>query len=221
MWNSVIQPQSDWMKNDELIFYLSGGMTMNRGWKIILLFLAVSVVLLLFSPVEQTLGGKIRLVYFHVTVSMAGLIAIYVAGGLGLAYLAGGNKSLGNWSAELGLWSVAVWFVGVILSIFAMQVVWGGLFWTEPLTVAALTVLVLGAGKEYLVRGGSVKLKAAANVGFALAVLLIRSNMTRVMHPVNPITASDSFAIKLFPTLMLLVALAAIFEFTRWRLKYK
>lgn len=194
---------------------------MNRGWKIILLFLAASAVLLLFSPAEQTLGGKIRLVYFHVTLSMAGLIAIYVAGGLGLAYLAIGKKTLGRWSAELGLWSVAVWFVGVILSIVAMQVVWGGLYWTEPLTVAALTVLLLGAGKEYLVRGGGLKLKAAANVGFSLAVLLVRSNLTRVMHPVNPITASDSVAIKLFPTLMLLAALAAVFEFTRWRLKYK
>lgn len=194
---------------------------MNRGWKIILLFLAASAVLLLFSPAEQTLGGKIRLVYFHVTISMAGLISIYVAGGLGLGYLAAGKKSLGRWSAELGQWAVAVWFVGVILSIVAMQVVWGGLFWTEPLTVAALTVLVLGAGKEYLVRGGSLRLKALANVGFALAVLLVRSNMTRVMHPINPITASDSLAIKLFPTLMLLVALAAIFEFTRWRLMLK
>ncbi len=194
---------------------------MTRGWKIVLLFLAASAVLLLFSPVEQTLGGKIRLVYFHVTVSMAGLIAIYAAGGLGLAYLAGGNKSLGNWSAELGLWSVAVWFVGVILSIIAMQVVWGGLYWTEPLTVAALTVLVLGAGKEYLVRGGDINFRAVANAAFAVAVLLVRSNMTRVMHPVNPITASDSPAIKFFPLLMLLAALAAIFEFTRWRLKYK
>lgn len=194
---------------------------MNRGWKIVLLFLAASAVLLLFSPVEQTLGGKIRLVYFHVTLSMAGLIAIYAAGALGLGYLASGNKPLGNWSAELGLWSVAVWFVGVVLSIIAMQVIWGGLYWTEPLTVAALTVLVLGAGKEYLVRGGGVKLKAVGNVAFAVAVLIVRSNITRVMHPVNPITASDSPAIKLFPLLMLLIAIAAIFEFTRWRLKYK
>jgi hypothetical protein len=90
--------------------------------------------------------------------------------------------------------------------------------WNEPRTVAALTMLVLGAGKELLVRGGSLRLKASAAMAFAAAVLLIRSNLTRVMHPDNPIAASESLTVKIFPLLLLLVTLATLFEFTRRRL---
>jgi len=55
-------------------------------------------------------------------------------------------------------------------------------------------------------------------MAFALAVLLIRSNLTRVMHPDSPIRASDSLSVKIFPVLLFLITLLALAEFTRRKL---
>ncbi|MBS4032391.1 MAG: hypothetical protein KGZ63_13365 [Clostridiales bacterium] len=191
---------------------------MNRGTAIILIFLVISAVLLWFAPAEQTLGQWIKLIYFHGTLSYAGLYAFYAAALLGLAYLVSSHTPLGLWSWEIGLWAVVVWFVSVALSLVSMQVVWGGLFWAEPRTIAAITMLVLGVGKEAIASGGSLKLKSGANIAFAAAVLLIRRNMGMVMHPDNPIGASDSVAVKVFPLLLLILTIVTIIEFSRWRL---
>ena len=123
---------------------------MNRGTAIILIFLIISAVLLLFAPAEQTLGQWIKLIYFHGTLSYAGLYAFYASALLGFAYLVSTRTPLGQWSQEIGLWAVVVWFVSVALSLVSMQVVWGGLYWAEPRTIAAITMLVLGTGKEVI-----------------------------------------------------------------------
>ena len=192
----------------------------KRGALIILLFLAVSFVVLSFIPAEQQLGTFIRVIIFHGILSIAGLYTIYASGLLGVLYLATGNKAFARWSRELGLISVVVWLVGTLLSFVSMQVAWGGLMWTEPRTIAAVTMVVLGAGKEYLVRSGGGRLNAFAwaNIGFAAAVLLIRQTLEFVMHPENPIGTSDSLMIRLMPMVMLGFTLLAIAEFARTRL---
>ncbi|MDW7682854.1 MAG: hypothetical protein SCK29_01895 [Bacillota bacterium] len=192
----------------------------NRGAIIILIFLAVNALVLSFIPPVQQLGSWIRLIIFHGILSIAGLYTIYAAGILGVLYLVLGNKGFGRWSGELGLISVVVWLVGTLLSFVSMQVAWGGLMWTEPRTIAAVTIVVLGLGKEYLVRsgGGKIKTFAMANLGFAAAVLLIRQTLEFVMHPDNPIGTSDSAVIRLLPMVMLGFTLLAIAQFCRWRL---
>lgn len=193
----------------------------NRGLKIVVLFFATSVLIFSFIPPEQQLGGWIRLVILHGMLSMVGLATIFAAGILGVAYLLTKQKNIGLWSREIGLNSVLFWFIGTALSLVSMQVAWGGLLWNEPYTVAALTMVVLGAGKEYLVRSGGGKLQsfALANIGYAAAVLVIRQRMVSVMHPENPIGTSESLAIRFLPFLFLGLTVLVMVELTRWRLK--
>ena len=193
----------------------------NRGSKIIILFLVASALIFAFIPPEEQLGSWIRLIILHGILSLTGLYTIYAAGILGVLYLFTKQKSVGLWSREIGLNSVLLWFVGTVLSLISMQVAWGGLLWNEPHTITALTMVVLGAGKEYLARSGGGKLRsfALANAGYAAAVLAIRQAMATGMHPDNPIGTSESLAIRLLPLLFLGITLAAMMELTRWRLK--
>lgn len=190
----------------------------NRGAIIILFFIAVSFTILSFIPPEQQLGSWIRLIIFHGILSIAGLYTIYTAGILSLVGLVFSNEKLSLWARELGLISVFVWFIGTALSFVSMQVAWGALKLDEPRTVAALTMVVLGFGKEYLIRDAALKHKSWGNLIFAAMVIPIRYVLEYGMHPENPIGRSDSAAIRLFPMLMLAFTLLMIFEFSRWRL---
>jgi hypothetical protein len=193
----------------------------NRGLKIIILFLVVSAVIFAFIPPEEQLGGWIRLIILHGILSLTGLYTIYAAGILGAIYLVTKKRSAGLWSREIGYNAILLWFIGTALSLVSMRVAWGGMLWNEPYSVAALTMALLGAGKEYLVRssGGKLRSFAFANMVFAAAMLAIRQTVVTVMHPANPIGSSDSPAIRLLPLLFLIITLATVTELTRWRLK--
>ncbi|MBS4006807.1 MAG: hypothetical protein KGZ45_00025 [Clostridium sp.] len=193
----------------------------NRRLKIIVLFLAVSVVVFAFIPPEEQLGGWIRLIILHGILSFTGLYTIYAAGILGAIYLLTNKKSAGLWSRELGYHAVLLWFVGTALSLVSMRVAWGGMMWNEPYSVAALTMALLGIGKEYLARSSGGKLRgfAFANLFFAAAMLAIRQAVVPVMHPVNPIGSSDSAAIRLLPLLFFIITLATLIELIRLRLQ--
>ncbi len=193
----------------------------NRGLKIIVLFLVTSAVILAFIPPEEQLGSWIRLIILHGILSLVGLIAIYAAGVLGIVHLVTKQRSVGLWSREIGLSAIVLWFIGTALSFVSMRVAWGGMLWNEPHMIAAVTMALLGAGKEYLVRssGGKLRSFALANLTFAAAMLVIRQVIVTVMHPVNPIGTSDSLAIRLLPLLFLIITMAAMVELTRWRLQ--
>ncbi len=190
----------------------------SNSMTLLLLTLLVAV-LLVFAPAEQTLGQALKLVYFHVTLSYAGLFAFYGAGLLGLVYLIRPKTVIGLWSRELGSAALLVWAVSVLLSLVSMQVVWGGMFWLEPLTIAAITVLFLAGGKELIVRGTGLRFTAIANAVFAAALYIIRNNLERVMHPENPIAHADNLWLKIFPLLLLLVTVAFVSEYTRGRVE--
>lgn len=193
----------------------------NRGLKIIILFLVTSAIIFALIPPEEQLGSWIRLIILHGILSLVGLIAIYAAGILGVVYLITKQRSVGLWSREIGFNSILLWFVGTALSLLSMRVAWGGMLWNEPYMVAAVTMVLLGAGKEYLARSGGGKLRsfALANLTFAAAMLTIREMVVTVMHPANPIGTSESLAIRLLPLFFLGITIVAMVELTRWRLQ--
>jgi hypothetical protein len=194
-------------------------MMKNRGAIIVLIYLAVTVFILAFIPPVEQLGNWIKLIIFHGILSVTALYAIYAAGLLGFFYLVTKKEALGHWSREVGMMSVVVWSVGTLLSFVSMQVAWGGMMW-EPRTIAAITIVALGVGKEYLVRNNGFKTRffALANVGYAVAVYTIRQTTVYIMHPENPTAQSDSILIRFLPWVMILFTALAIAELTRWRL---
>ncbi len=193
----------------------------KRGLLIILLFIILSSVVLWLAPAEQVLGHWVKLIYFHASMSYAGIYTLYVAALLGAACLVTSRTSFGLWSRELGRSALVLWFISLLLSLISMQVVWGGLLWQEPMTIAAITILLLGFGKEIICRGGTIRLHSVANMVFAAAVFFIRSGQGRLMHPDNPIRAADDNIIKILPVILLVLTMAALFEYTRWRLKMR
>ena len=192
----------------------------HKGAFMIVGYLVFSAIFLSFIPPEQQLGKWLRLIIFHGNLSVASLYLIYFTGILGVAYLVTSKAAFAYWCAELGLQSVVIWFIGTALSFVSMQVAWGGLLWNEPRTIAALTITVLGAGKEYLLRSNSAKKRAYAwaNLLFALAVVVIRYTLTSIMHPVNPIEQSESMLIRLLPTVFLVITFIFVILLASWRL---
>jgi hypothetical protein len=192
----------------------------NKSVLILLIYLAVMFLVLSFIPPVEQLGKMVRLIIFHGMLSIAGLYTIYAAGILGIMSLVTRNEALGDWSREVGLISVMVWLVGTALSAVSMQVAWGGMMW-EPRTIAAVTILVVGAGKEYLVRssGGNIRVFSLANAAFAASVIVIRQALVYLMHPENPIRQSDSPIIRLLPWIIVLFTLLTIAELARQRLR--
>lgn len=188
---------------------------------IILFFSGVTLLLLYLAPAEKTLGQWIKLIYFHSTLSYAGIYTFYASGILGLFYAALRRKPLGDWSLELGRGGLLIWAVSTALSLLSMQVIWGGLLWNEPRTIASIVILGIGLGKEFAFSGTGILIRSLSNTVFGLMVILVRSNLTRIMHPDNPIRSSESTGIRVFPFLLLVCTLAALFEFTRWRLSQK
>ncbi|UNC92274.1 hypothetical protein [Candidatus Contubernalis alkaliaceticus] len=193
----------------------------NRGITIILIFSGVTLLLLWLAPAEKTLGQWVKLIYFHSTLSYTGIYTFYAAGILGLLYASLRINFLGDWSLELGRSGLLIWAVSIVLSLISMQVIWGGLLLNEPRTIASIVLLGIGLGKEIAFSQFNTLIKSLSNTVFALIVFLILSNLTRIMHPDNPIRSSHSMAIRIYPFLLLVCTLAALFEFTRWRLSQK
>jgi hypothetical protein len=192
----------------------------NKYALILLIYLVVTFIALSFIPPVEQLGKMVRLIIFHGMLSMTGLYIIYASGLLGILYLMTKQEALGAWSREVGWISVVVWTIGTALSAVSMQLAWGGMMW-EPRTVAAVTMLLLGAGKEYLVRsnGGSTRLFAMGNAVFAFSVIVIRQALEFVFHPENPTGRSDSVIIRLLPWMLILFTVLTIAELVRQRLR--
>jgi hypothetical protein len=171
-----------------------------------LLAAGVAVTLLL-SPEDRVLGPRTKLVFLHGALILASLLLYGAAGVAALVYLFSRNDRA--YRAAAGIWTAAVAANAASLptGLYAAKVIWGGFFWHEPRVLANAVMLLLSlaiAGVALLSanRRGMALLYAGA-AGLFLA--LIRQ-AGRIMHPVNPIGSSDSWALKLsFLTLLLLV----------------
>lgn len=178
---------------------------------------ALGMALLLWlSPEDRTLGVRTRLVYLHGALIVASLLLYGTAAAAALVFLLGRNErafrvATGTWVA-----ATAVNAVSFPTGLYAARVIWGGLPWDEPrfLTNAAMllvSLLVVGVVLLSANRRGVAILYASAAGLFAV---MIRQT-GRILHPVNPIGRSDSWAIKLSFLALLLLVLALTGEALR------
>jgi hypothetical protein len=174
------------------------------------LTLAVIALVTLFAPLEQTLGSGMRLVYFHGAWVWAGMITFGLAALAGLAglLLDGGWP---GWSLALGRSGLFFWLTYLPMSLWVMQIFWGGLFldeprWRIPFAFGVVAVL-LQAGLALL---GSARLAALGNLVFGAALLWSLGRAEAVLHPDSPVFTSNSLRIKVF--FVMLVALSLLFS---------
>lgn len=170
--------------------------------------LAVILLVTALSPIEQTLGESIRIVYFHGAWVWAGLISFglaALAGLLGLVLRRGWPR----WSLALGRTGLFFWLTYLPMSLWVMQLFWGGFYfdeprWRVPFTFAVVAVL-LQAGLWLLNAPNGIT--CLGNLGFGAALWWNTLGVEAVLHPESPVMNSNSPRIQAFFAVLVLLSL--------------
>lgn len=179
------------------------------GWLVGLL--ALTGLVTLFGPVERTLGANLRLVLLHGAWVWAGKLAFALSGLAGLAGLlrSKNRPALTAWSLALGRTGLAFWVTYLPISLWVMQLNWGGLFFDEPRWrvpfAFGVAALLLQAGLAVLRIDW---LACVANLIFGAALWAALGGAATVLHPDSPIFHGDSTWIQLTYIILLSLLLA-------------
>ncbi len=181
------------------------------AWALLGGILVVAAAMLWLAPAEATIGEGIRIVYVHVALIWAGMLLLLLAGILGLIVLLGGRPAPAVWMHLLSWAGLGFFAAGVITSLAAEIVNWGGIAWREPRTAANLNLLALAVivrvASSWLTRP---RVQGLLNVVLALAVIWTTITTELQLHPANAIGDATSQTIQLtFYALFLLSCLAA------------
>lgn len=165
----------------------------------LLLTLGVMVLLASLAPLEKDLGAKVRVVYFHGAWVWAGKVAFGLAaisGLLGLLRLRGDWPA---WSLALGRAGLTFWLTYLPMSLWVMQLNWGGLFLDEPRWRIPFAFGVAGLLLQIaLAIFNSPWLTGLGNLAFGVALWMVLGGLQNILHPDSPIFSSDSNRIQLF-----------------------
>jgi hypothetical protein len=170
---------------------------MHAWARIALLLVVAGIWGLLLSPQERSMGVTIRPVYLHVAATVAGMMMLYAAAGLGLLRTAGLLPRLDTWLRRVWIAGVVMFALGYGLSLLAAQVAWGGIFWAEPRVRASVGVLAVGmvawavAPRLTGKMGGHLLWPAALSV-----MMVMLSTAQRVIHPQSPVQDVTPWSIR-------------------------
>lgn len=168
--------------------------------------LALLALVTLLSPLEQTLGWRARVVYFHGAWVWSGKAAFGLAALCGLVALLARRwrEQAAGWSLALGRAGLVFWLTYLPMSLWVQQINWGGIYWDEPrwrvpLAFGVAAVLVQAA----LALFDQPLLTAGANLAFGAALWWALGSIQNVLHPDSPIFGSGSLSIEVFFVLLL------------------
>lgn len=170
----------------------------RHAWpRIVVLLVVAGVWGLLLAPQERSMGATIRPVYLHVAATVAGMLMLYAAAGLGLIRTAGRLPALDGWLRRVWAGGLVMFALGYGLSLLAAHVAWGGIFWAEPRVRASVGVLAVGmvtwavAPRVTRMAGGHLLWPGA----LALMVLML-AGAQRVIHPEDPVQDVTPWSIR-------------------------
>jgi len=160
----------------------------------IILAALACVVAVLLTPPDEKLGAMVRFVMFHGASTWVNMATFTLAGGFGLAFLLG-KTGARSWGEALRWISLPLWTVNSILGLLSMQLIWGGILWTEPRLAMTFGVLA-GALVIFAVQMLFDAPKATAAfdavlAGTLWALVLILPNL---FHPDSPVFQSGNWA---------------------------
>jgi hypothetical protein len=161
------------------------------------LFLLVGVLLVIFSPAEQTLGQVVKVIYVHVALSRAGGIGLLIAGLIGIAVLITDCESLDHWLRITGIVALSIYALGFVVSILAQVISWGGIAWREPRVATAMNGLAVGL--IVVILAGWLpwrRIRGALYIGLAIFIAWTQMSATNILHPGNAISTSSSNLIR-------------------------
>lgn len=182
-----------------------------------ILILAGIGLVTMFSPSEKILGANARIVYLHgawVWTALAGFLAA-AAAALGAFVLR--RADLHGWSLALGRTGLFFWITYLPISMWAMQTSWNGLYLAEPRFRLAVIFSVVGL----LVQVGLALIQrpawtSAANIIYAVVLMIALANTQNVMHPPSPMLDSDASRIQAYFATLVALSLLAAWQVARW-----
>lgn len=184
-----------------------------QGWLSLVVIGVLIALLTAVGPAEKSLGVNVRVVYLHgawVWTALAGFVAAGLAGALALLTR---RDNLYRWSQALGRAGLLFWVTYLLISLWAMQTNWNGLFLAEPrwrlAAIFAVTGVLLQAGLALWNRPAAYALGNLAYIILLVGALLTTQD---VLHPQSPILQSDSLVIKAYFISLYLLTLAAGFQ---------
>ncbi len=168
-------------------------------WTVSLALVLGLGILLVLSPAEATLGSVVKIVYVHGAAERISTYAYLLAAAAGVLQLVPGRAALVRWTRALSETAIGFWLGQIIISLPAQLLAWGGLMMDEPRVVGALWILVLTAFVYVVARWmADPAWLAFAAVANSVIVLVVLRGGINLLHPLNPIIASESVSIKLF-----------------------
>jgi hypothetical protein len=174
----------------------------------VLITLAFLILFTVLVPSERALESNLGVVMLHGAWVWAALITFSLAAVSGLAGLISRRGKWHTWSCALGWTGLAFWLTYLPMSVVVQQMNWGGIFWDEPrfrIPLAFGIVGVLLQGGLWLINRRV--LTSSGNLVFGAALVWQLQGAQNVLHPDSPVFTSDSTSIKLFFTILVVLAL--------------
>ncbi len=184
------------------------------------MLVALLIVWILLAPSEARLGNLVKLVYLHAALVWVGLASFSVAGVLGLVALLVRRKVWYSGSQAAGIAALVVWVVYAISAVIVTGLTWGQwIAWEEPRVRATGSILIAAlvlALATWLVRNRG--FTAVVNVLLGIAAWTVVKQAEVIRHPVDPIGASESGAMRGYFSLIVatVAGLAAVLVTWLW-----
>ena len=200
-------------------------LTDNRStWASIAILLALTGLVAVTAPAEQTLGGSnARLVYFHGALVWASLLTWFLAAGVGVIGLLRRDVRFHNASKLLGRVGLLWWALYIPVSILAANATWANNTWNltflmEPRFQVAFQMMALMLIAQAVVLFTDHPAAPSLTNLVVVAIMVLLLNVTeRVLHPPAPIRDTESLRIQLAFAAMTLLLLLAGFQIARLR----
>ena len=189
----------------------------RSSWLIVSSVLLLGAVVLLMAPEEQSLGTGIKSVYVHVALTWTAMLGLVIAGIVGVASSVLAKNTWQRLSQTVTWISLALFAAGLLMSMIAAGINWGGVFWQEPRTSAAIQVLVAGLVVQ-IANSFPINFRIKGLLSFFLLVFMFWTilSIPDVLHPGDAARTSPPAIRVTFYSLFALCTFLAIW--LTWRI---
>lgn len=168
------------------------------------------------GPEEQTLGRGIKPIYIHVGLTWAGLAGLGIAAALGVGVLISGRESWAGWMQTVGWVATAVYGGGIVMSLVASQVNWGGVLLQEPRMAAALNGLAIAFIVQVVIGWlPPLRLRGLLPILLFGLILWLNGQAALVLHPPHPVRTTESNRIR-FTFLAVFILFSLVGAWLTW-----
>jgi heme exporter protein C len=161
------------------------------GWLTVVLFIVATYLVLVFAPMEATMGNVQRVFYFHVSVGWVGMIGYLLAVVAGVAYLVTSNRKwdvVGMAGIEVGL---VFMLINIVTGAIWARPVWNT-WWTWDPRLVTATIMELVYIAYVMLRQGIDDPNRRARFGAIYAIVgfvsvpltFLSIRIWRTIHPV-------------------------------------